>query len=215
MPTPSRRPPPVSALDVALHRVGDRWSLLLVEALLAGPAPLRRAARRPRRAGAQHPVEPAQGAGGRGAPRRPALLRSGPAGSPTCSRPAGPSWPARCACSPSGARSRSATDAGRRRCTTRPAAPPSRRAGGVPPAPASSTTRRTPSSTGCELRGLRRQRDRCGEDADLAPALVVVEATVGRFDELVAASSRRRGRGPRRSSRAPRRARAGPSRGWS
>src|SRR5688500_1700343 len=37
MPTPSRRPAPVSSLDVALHRVGDRWSLLLVEALLGGP----------------------------------------------------------------------------------------------------------------------------------------------------------------------------------
>lgn len=37
MPTPTRRPPPVSALDAALHRVGDRWSLLLVEALLRGP----------------------------------------------------------------------------------------------------------------------------------------------------------------------------------
>ena len=37
MPTPIRRPPPVSALDAALHRVGDRWSLLLVEALLQGP----------------------------------------------------------------------------------------------------------------------------------------------------------------------------------
>ena len=37
MPTPNRRPAPVSALDVALHRVGDRWSLLLVEALLGGP----------------------------------------------------------------------------------------------------------------------------------------------------------------------------------
>jgi DNA-binding HxlR family transcriptional regulator len=37
MPTPPRRPPPVSALDAALHRVGDRWSLLLVEALLRGP----------------------------------------------------------------------------------------------------------------------------------------------------------------------------------
>lgn len=36
MPTP-RRSPPVSALDAALHRVGDRWSLLLVEALLHGP----------------------------------------------------------------------------------------------------------------------------------------------------------------------------------
>ena len=36
MPTP-RRNPPVSALDAALHRVGDRWSLLLVEALLPGP----------------------------------------------------------------------------------------------------------------------------------------------------------------------------------
>lgn len=37
MPTPSRPNPPVSALDAALHRVGDRWSLLLVEALLPGP----------------------------------------------------------------------------------------------------------------------------------------------------------------------------------
>jgi DNA-binding HxlR family transcriptional regulator len=27
----------VSALDAALHRVGDRWSLLLVESLLPGP----------------------------------------------------------------------------------------------------------------------------------------------------------------------------------
>src|SRR5688500_2664423 len=37
MPTPTRRNPPISALDAALHRVGDRWSLLLVEALLGGP----------------------------------------------------------------------------------------------------------------------------------------------------------------------------------
>ena len=37
MPTPSRRSRPVSALDVALRRVGDRWSLLLVESLLGGP----------------------------------------------------------------------------------------------------------------------------------------------------------------------------------
>jgi DNA-binding HxlR family transcriptional regulator len=37
MPTPARRTPPVSALDAALHRVGDRWSLLLVEALLDRP----------------------------------------------------------------------------------------------------------------------------------------------------------------------------------
>src|SRR5689334_21543052 len=38
MPTPARRSPrPVSALDAALVRVGDRWSLLLVEALLPGP----------------------------------------------------------------------------------------------------------------------------------------------------------------------------------
>jgi len=38
MPTPARRPSrPVSALDAALVRVGDRWSLLLVEALLPGP----------------------------------------------------------------------------------------------------------------------------------------------------------------------------------
>jgi DNA-binding HxlR family transcriptional regulator len=34
MPTPTR---PVSPLDLALRRVGDRWSLLLVEALLGGP----------------------------------------------------------------------------------------------------------------------------------------------------------------------------------
>lgn len=37
MPTSPRRTQPVSALDVTLHRVGDRWSLLLVEALLGGP----------------------------------------------------------------------------------------------------------------------------------------------------------------------------------
>lgn len=36
MPTPTRNPP-VSALDAALVRVGDRWSLLVVESLLAGP----------------------------------------------------------------------------------------------------------------------------------------------------------------------------------
>lgn len=36
MPTP-RRTEPTSALDAALQRVGDRWSLLLVERLLAGP----------------------------------------------------------------------------------------------------------------------------------------------------------------------------------
>lgn len=35
--TTSPQDPPVSALDAALRRVGDRWSLLLVEALLPGP----------------------------------------------------------------------------------------------------------------------------------------------------------------------------------
>ncbi len=37
MPTPARKISPVSVLDAALQRVGDRWSLLLVEALLGGP----------------------------------------------------------------------------------------------------------------------------------------------------------------------------------
>jgi DNA-binding HxlR family transcriptional regulator len=37
MPTPPRRISTVSVLDAALQRVGDRWSLLLVEALLGGP----------------------------------------------------------------------------------------------------------------------------------------------------------------------------------
>lgn len=37
-PHPRRTPaPPVSPLDEALRRVGDRWTLLVVEALLAGP----------------------------------------------------------------------------------------------------------------------------------------------------------------------------------
>ena len=37
-PAPTRRPgPPPSALDEALRRVGDRWSLLVVESLLTGP----------------------------------------------------------------------------------------------------------------------------------------------------------------------------------
>ena len=35
--TPPRQATPRSPLDVALERVGDRWSLLLVEALLDGP----------------------------------------------------------------------------------------------------------------------------------------------------------------------------------
>jgi len=35
--TPAAPSPPPSALAAALDRVGDRWSLLLVEALLAGP----------------------------------------------------------------------------------------------------------------------------------------------------------------------------------
>lgn len=37
MPTRPASRPPVSPLDAALRRVGDRWSLLLVEALLGGP----------------------------------------------------------------------------------------------------------------------------------------------------------------------------------
>lgn len=40
MPTPTRRiavTPVVSPLDAALRQVGDRWTLLLVEALLDGP----------------------------------------------------------------------------------------------------------------------------------------------------------------------------------
>jgi DNA-binding HxlR family transcriptional regulator len=36
-PPPSRGLPPASALGTALDRVGDRWSLLIVEALLAAP----------------------------------------------------------------------------------------------------------------------------------------------------------------------------------
>jgi DNA-binding HxlR family transcriptional regulator len=36
MPEPSA-PPPTSPLDAALTRVGDRWSFLVVEALLDGP----------------------------------------------------------------------------------------------------------------------------------------------------------------------------------
>lgn len=37
MPTPPRNRSPLSGLDAALQRVGDRWSLLVVEALLGGP----------------------------------------------------------------------------------------------------------------------------------------------------------------------------------
>jgi len=37
MATAPGSPPPVTALAAALDRVGDRWSLLLVEALLQGP----------------------------------------------------------------------------------------------------------------------------------------------------------------------------------
>lgn len=37
IPDPGQPPVPASALALALDRVGDRWSLLLVEALLDGP----------------------------------------------------------------------------------------------------------------------------------------------------------------------------------
>jgi len=37
MPTRRPSPQPVSALDEALQRIGNRWTLLLVEALLLGP----------------------------------------------------------------------------------------------------------------------------------------------------------------------------------
>ena len=43
MPPRSDREP--TPLELALERVGDRWSLLLVEALLDGPAPVQRADR--------------------------------------------------------------------------------------------------------------------------------------------------------------------------
>jgi DNA-binding HxlR family transcriptional regulator len=43
MPAPVRRER--SPLEAALDRVGDRWSLLIVEALLAGPAAVQRAQR--------------------------------------------------------------------------------------------------------------------------------------------------------------------------
>jgi DNA-binding HxlR family transcriptional regulator len=35
--TPFQAPAPVTPLELALERVGDRWSLLVVEALLGGP----------------------------------------------------------------------------------------------------------------------------------------------------------------------------------
>ena len=41
MPYDPRMAAPASPLAAALERVGDRWSLLLVEALLPGAAPLR------------------------------------------------------------------------------------------------------------------------------------------------------------------------------
>ena len=41
MPYDPRMAAPSSPLAAALERVGDRWSLLLVEALLASAAPLR------------------------------------------------------------------------------------------------------------------------------------------------------------------------------
>ena len=130
MPTPTRRPPPVSALDVALHRVGDRWSLLLVEALLGGP----------RRFGEL--LDDLDGL----APnilsnRLKALEAEGLlAARPYSDRPRRVAY----VLTASGAELagalrllaqwgavRSATDRGRR-CTTPRAAPPSRRAGGVP-----------------------------------------------------------------------------------
>ena len=135
MPTPPARPRRSAPLDAALRRVGDRWSLLLVEALLPGP----------RRFGellegldglAPNILSSApQGAGGRGDPGRPAVLAAALPGrlrAHRARRRAGRrAAPARAVGRPA-VRARPA----RRRCTTPPAAPRSRPAGGAPPAPA-------------------------------------------------------------------------------
>ena len=188
MPTPARRP----AAGQRARRRPPPGRRPLEPPARGGAArraaPLRRAARRPRRAGAQHPVEPAQGARGRGPAGRPALLRAAPPGRLRAHRQRRRAGRRAAAARPVG---RGALDRDRaRRCTTPRAAPPWRRAGGAPPAPAWSTTTRTPTSTGCDLSvvvGWTWSACWAGrEDVDLAAALVVVEAAVGRLDELVA-----------------------------
>ena len=69
-------PPAVSALDAALSRVGDRWSLLPIVALLDGSRRFNDLTAALARHGCEHPDRPpaAAGAGGRG--RQPAATRS-------------------------------------------------------------------------------------------------------------------------------------------
>ena len=95
--------PTTTPLAAALDSVGDRWTLLLVEALLDGPRRFgdlqeQLPRHRPERA---HPAPAAPG--GRGTGARPALHASARSASCTSSPPRATSWPARCACWPTGA----------------------------------------------------------------------------------------------------------------
>ena len=119
---------PPSPLADALARVGDRWTLLVVAALLDGEkrfnelqdeldgiAPNVLSARL-KQLGEQALVVVAA--------RTPSARRASSTSSPR----AGASWPARCGCWPTGARARRPT---RSRCATPRAARCSRRAGGA------------------------------------------------------------------------------------
>ena len=105
MQRPGRRLIGASPLEAALDRVGDRWSLLLVEALLDGP-------RRFNELGERVPASPRTSSptGSAGSSARgscgAARTRSARRGWSTPSRPTAASSPARSACSPTGAGAR-------------------------------------------------------------------------------------------------------------
>ena len=167
MPTP-RRTEPASALDAALQRVGDRWSLLLVERLLAGP----------RRFG-----ELLEGLDGLAPNILSSRLKALEAEGIVTARPYSRRPPrVAYACWPSGGPTAPVPN----RSATPPAARPWSHGGGAAPAPAWWRTARRPTWT---TREVPDPRSRVGDEADPRTGpqplpLVVVEAPVGGVDEL-------------------------------
>ena len=143
---PVKRRAATTPLADALARVGDRWTLLVVAALLDGPEALQRAPGRARRDRAERAQLAPEGAHRAGTDRRPALLRA-PAAVRVRAERVRPRARRRAAAARRLGRAR------RRRASrtgTTPAARRSRRAGGARPAGSSSTIPMTTTSSTSE-----------------------------------------------------------------
>ena len=144
--------PPPSALAAALDRVGDRWSFLIVEALLDGARRFNELQQLLPGHRAQHPHRAAAPARARRDRAERCRTRPVRRGSTIASRSMGRSWPASCGCWRPGAQCRRTRPS---RCVTRPAGRRSKRAGTAPRAHEWPTTRRRPSCASPERGALR------------------------------------------------------------